>query len=126
VSEELLRELRRKWLPIYVLLLLSLVFVLLHLAVNYMNTGNTTYVNWAIPVVFFALYTAYALSKLLRTRIPVYHYYRVIKCAKCGYEITEEIKEGDYLFREHGECPKCSGVLLVSKIYRKKSLRGVL
>ena len=126
MSEEFLRELRRKWLPIYVLLLLSLVFVLLHLTINYVHTGNAAYANWALPIVFFTLYTAYALSKLLRTRIPVYHYYRVIKCTKCDYEVTEEIKEGDYLFREHGKCPKCLGILLVSKIYRKKSFKGVL
>ncbi len=126
MSEEALNEIRRKWLPIYMLVLLSLIFVILHLIINYRHTGNAMYINWAVPTALLAAYIAYAISKLLRIKIPIYHYYKTIKCIKCGYEITRETEGGEYLFSKVGKCPKCSGDMIILKLYRKKSYRRIL
>ncbi|MEM1606814.1 MAG: hypothetical protein QW145_05355 [Candidatus Bathyarchaeia archaeon] len=43
----------------------------------------------------------------------------VIKCASCDYNSSREFEKGDYILREVGSCPKCSGTLLVYSIFRE-------
>ncbi len=40
-----------------------------------------------------------------------------LKCSNCGYGERREFREGDYVGKEVGECPKCGGKLLVEAIY---------
>ncbi len=40
-----------------------------------------------------------------------------LKCSNCDYRERREFKEGDYVGKEVGECPKCGGKLLVEAIY---------
>ncbi len=40
-----------------------------------------------------------------------------LKCSSCDYSEKREFKEGDYVGKEVGKCPKCSGKLLVEAIY---------
>ncbi len=40
-----------------------------------------------------------------------------LKCNNCDYSERREFKEGDYVGKEVGECPKCGGKLLVNAIY---------
>ncbi|MHA1410195.1 MAG: hypothetical protein ACTSQY_07825 [Candidatus Odinarchaeia archaeon] len=41
----------------------------------------------------------------------------VIKCYSCDYTEIRDFKKGDYIFKELGECPKCSGVKYIKTIY---------
>lgn len=43
----------------------------------------------------------------------------VIKCASCDYSSAREFERGDYILREVGSCPKCSGTLLIHSIFRE-------
>lgn len=40
-----------------------------------------------------------------------------LKCNNCDYSERREFKEGDYVGKEVGDCPKCGGKLLVDAIY---------
>jgi len=40
-----------------------------------------------------------------------------LKCANCDHSERREFKEGDYVGKETGKCPKCNGKLLVHAIY---------
>ncbi len=41
----------------------------------------------------------------------------VIKCSSCDHEQSRDFKEGDFVGKEEGQCPKCGGKLIVSAIY---------
>mgnify|MGYP000108934945 CR=1 FL=1 len=125
MSEEFLSEMRRKWVPIYILALLSIVFITAHLILNYIHTKNSMYINWLIPLLFLAMYILFSFSRLLKMKISVYTYYRVIRCTKCGYEEVGKTEGKTYLFSREGKCPKCSGDMVVVKVYKKKTLKGI-
>lgn len=40
-----------------------------------------------------------------------------LKCDSCDHSERREFREGDYVGKEVGECPKCGGKLLVDAIY---------
>jgi len=43
----------------------------------------------------------------------------VIRCVNCDYNSTREFEKGDYILKEVGVCPKCSGSLLIHSIFRE-------
>jgi len=47
-----------------------------------------------------------------------------LKCSNCDYSERREFREGDYVGKEVGECPKCGGKLLVDAIYLEE-IEGV-
>jgi len=40
-----------------------------------------------------------------------------LKCGSCGHIERREFREGEYVGKEAGECPKCGGKLVVDAIY---------
>ena len=45
------------------------------------------------------------------------NYYTVEECPKCGYKIKREFREGDYVLRASGVCPKDNSPMFISMIY---------
>jgi len=126
VSEEVLARMRRKFFPLYLIGLLASLIFLAHLVLNYIYTGKEQYLTLSMLTGLFSAYLAYSLAKLLRTKIPIYSYRKVVRCTQCGYEEEAEAKGGEILFGDAGSCPKCGGKMIVQKIYRKKQLKGIL
>ena len=48
-----------------------------------------------------------------------------LRCENCNHTERREFKEGDYVGKEIGECPKCGGKLLVDAIYLEE-FEGIL
>ena len=65
-------------------------------------------------------------SRSVRTarEVPVIRSFRVItevSCEACGFREVREFREGDYIFKEVGACPKCGGKLVITSIYREEA-----
>jgi predicted SprT family Zn-dependent metalloprotease len=43
--------------------------------------------------------------------------YTVEECAGCGTKTKRSFKEGDYVFKEVGQCQKCNGKLMITLIF---------
>ncbi len=58
---------------------------------------------------------------------PVLRSFRVlteVSCSKCGFREVREFEEGDYIFEEIGECPRCGGKRVITRIYREEAKPG--
>lgn len=44
----------------------------------------------------------------------------IVKCLKCGYEEKRDFKEGDFVGKIEGNCPKDDGTLVIRLIYSEK------
>ncbi len=55
-----------------------------------------------------------------RKELKVRKTYTLLKCLRCDYKSQREFKEGDYVGKIDGECPKCEGPLVVYAIYDKE------
>lgn len=45
----------------------------------------------------------------------------VIKCDKGDYETKREFRQGDFVGKVEGKCPKCGGILRIHTIYVEES-----
>jgi hypothetical protein len=41
----------------------------------------------------------------------------VILCANCGFKVVRAFAEGDFVYKEVGECQQCKGTMRVDSIY---------
>jgi len=55
-----------------------------------------------------------------RKELKVRKTYTLLKCQECSYEAEREFKEGDYVGKIEGKCPKCGGPLVIYAIYDKE------
>lgn len=44
----------------------------------------------------------------------------ILKCESCGLAIVRDYQEGDYVYKEMGECDACDGTLKITQIYSVK------
>ncbi len=49
-----------------------------------------------------------------RPKMPVF---TVEDCSQCGTKTKRAFKNGDYIFKESGNCPKCNSKTLITAIY---------
>ncbi len=77
----------------------------------------------AMTVVFLAVMAfiiSYMVVAALRSRqepVKLKRTVTVLRCGSCGHEWSRDFREGDFVGREEGECPKCGGRLVVNAIY---------
>jgi len=120
VSIERIYEVKKQWLPVYVVLLIVAILVSIHLALMYQYTKEDNYAVYTLLSLLFAGYMGYGIAKLFRVKIPKYKYVKVVQCESCGHSENGVMEKGDYLYREAGTCPKCGGRMLVVALYREE------
>jgi hypothetical protein len=47
----------------------------------------------------------------------------VVKCMSCDYNVEREYRDGDYVMKVEGTCPKDGGKLYIAGIYMKEVRR---
>ena len=120
MSERRLAELKARWLPIYLVLMIALILIAAHLAIMYITTGDTAYANLAV-ISGVGIYLVYSgLNRLRKLKITRIRLVEVLSCYACGYSEQRVPEAGDYVFKTKGECPKCGSRLVVSAIYSIK------
>lgn len=117
MSAEKMAELKARWLPVYLILLLVAVLLAIHFIVMYVITGNAIYANLAV-FTGFAIYFFYVgFDRLRKMKIEKKRFLEVVSCSSCKFREEREHEVGDYVFKEKGQCPKCGGQLLVTAIF---------
>ncbi|MDG7035909.1 MAG: hypothetical protein JRN37_00155 [Nitrososphaerota archaeon] len=43
--------------------------------------------------------------------------YTVEECAICGYKLKRDFKDGDYVLKESGVCPKCNKAMVIKYVF---------
>jgi len=106
---------------ILVMLIMSLAALLLAIEA-YITQGSLETMNIVLSVSAIALSIYLLLQIRRRPLIPNLEALKVltvIQCAKCDYKSTRDFSKGDYVLKEVGSCPKCSGTLLIHSIFRE-------
>jgi len=117
MSYEKLAELKARWLPVYLILLVVVVLLVIHFVVMYFMTGNAIYANLAV-LTGLAIYFFYVgFDRLRKMKIERKRLLEVISCSSCGFREERDHEVGDYVFKEKGPCPKCGAPLLVTAIF---------
>lgn len=44
-------------------------------------------------------------------------YYVIEECPVCGYKVKREFRDGDYVFKDSGLCPKDNSPMYISMIF---------
>jgi len=111
-------------LPLYFMLLgviivLSGALLIMGLKASGENTLDATiYTTLGVAGFFFAFYSiqeARKRMKLLQKKKG--RIMTVIKCNKCNHVYEREFKEGDYVYKNAGDCPKCGGDSFIFLVY---------
>lgn len=119
--DETIVNLKKKWLPIYVVALVASIVILVALLYLYFSTNYDQYMSGALLVAMLVAYISWSLGRLLKIRPASTQLLTLLKCDTCGYEEERNYAEGDALFQEKGVCPKCnSGKMVVMGIFVRK------
>jgi ABC-type multidrug transport system permease subunit len=106
---------------ILIMLIMSLVAFLLAVE-TYITRGNLEIMNIILSVSAIAL-SIYILLQVRRkpliSSLEALKVLTVIQCIRCGYKSVRNFSKGDYVLKEVGSCPKCSGTLLIHSIFRE-------
>ncbi len=123
MSEEKLAELKSRWMPVYLVLIVALALVAVHMLIMYVHTGDAAYANLAV-LSAMGVYLAFTgLNRLRRIRVTRMRVVELLKCESCSYAEEKNVEPSDYVLKEKGMCPKCGGKLLVFGIYSIKESR---
>ncbi len=117
-------KLKKKWLPVYAVLLVASLVVLAGLIYLYFLAKSTDYTTAAMVASFFVLYIGWSIYKVASLKFKPRKVVSLIKCEKCGYSEEREYEKGDFFFKDKGVCPKCGGKMIVAGIYVKEEEGG--
>lgn len=120
MSFERLAELKARWLPVYLVILVVVVLLAVHFAMMYFLTGNTGYANLAV-ITGLAVYFFYVnFDRLRKLKIERRRLVEIVSCSACGFREERDHESGDHVFKVKGECPKCRGELVVTAVFSLK------
>jgi hypothetical protein len=121
----LIINLKRRWIPVYLVALTASVAILVALLNLYFATKNEQYLSGALLVSMLSAYVSWSLAKLMRIKPVPRQIITLLKCEACGYEEERGFTNGDSLFQEKGICPKCSiGKMIVAGIFVRQHEEG--
>ncbi len=78
-----------------------------------------TLVTIALTLFVLAYFIALSLGGRKKQQ-KVKKTYTLLKCTACEYSVEREFKEGDYVGKKEGTCPKCDGEMIITAIYVKE------
>ena len=105
---------------VIIILAMSLTALLLSID-SYIRHGKIDVINmvFSISAVFLAAYMFLQMRRKINISIKPPRVLTLIQCLKCDYRDMREFEKGDYILKEIGPCPKCSGTLVIYSIFRE-------
>uniref|UniRef100_A0A7C1TB49 Uncharacterized protein n=1 Tax=Thermofilum pendens TaxID=2269 RepID=A0A7C1TB49_THEPE len=113
----------KRWVPTYIVLLASLLILSAALALQYLRTGSDSYLVSAAFVAIIAVYTGWSFARLISLKVAPKSLVTLLKCTSCGHEVVRGYREGDTLFTELDQCPKCGSRMVAEGIFLKEEKR---
>ncbi len=107
MSVDAVVQVKRRWLPVYVLLLAGGLLLMVALLYFYFRTSSESYLSGLILLTLIEGYVGWSLYKLLSVKPEAKTLVTLLRCENCGYEVEREYRDGDSLFSKAGKCPKC-------------------
>lgn len=114
----------RRWVPTYAVILLSLLVISAALAVLYLRTGSETYLSGALLIALVTAYTGWSFARLLTMKTVPRSIFTYLKCPSCSHENMRDYREGDRLFGEAEQCPKCGGRMVIEGIFLRSASKN--
>ncbi|HIE14182.1 TPA: hypothetical protein EYP70_02805 [Candidatus Bathyarchaeota archaeon] len=106
---------------VFLMLILSLI-ALYQIFEAYSRTKTLDIMSIALSLsaIFLSVYVLSQMRrKPIRLGFEIPNVVTVMECTSCNYRSIRKFQRGDYIFKDVGFCPKCSGRILISSIYRE-------
>ena len=114
-----------------ILYLVSIIAIMIFLSIITLIQAFKTYIESG-HMDFLALFlsaSAFALSIYMALQLGVkppklgfeqQKVLTVIRCSRCGFESVRNFREGDYVLKKIGSCPKCNAPSFIYMIFREE------
>jgi hypothetical protein len=94
-------------------------------AFNFQQQGNME--NFYFYAIASSVAIVLAVSSIMQMRRRIVMLQRlatkvlsVVICGNCGFKVVRAFADGDFLYREVGNCQQCSGTMRVESIYAEE------
>ena len=94
-------------------------------AVNFQQQGNTENFYFYAAASSIAIVLAVSSIMQMRRRILLLQSLAVkvlsiILCANCGFKVVRAFTQGDFVYKEVGNCQQCKGTMRIDSIYAEE------
>ncbi|MGA2238697.1 MAG: hypothetical protein ABSG74_05755 [Candidatus Bathyarchaeia archaeon] len=94
-------------------------------AINFQQQGNTENFYFYAAASSIAIVLAVSSIMQMRRRILLLQslaikVLSVILCANCGFKVVRAFTQGDFVYKEVGNCQQCSGTMRIDSIYAEE------
>lgn len=117
MSSERIAELKARWLPVYLVLLVAVALLIAHFVALYAMTGKTGYANMAVLTALAGYFLYINFDRLRKIKVERRRVVELVSCPSCGFREERGLEAGDYISAAKGPCPKCGSQLVVEAIY---------
>jgi predicted neutral ceramidase superfamily lipid hydrolase len=94
-------------------------------AVNFQQQGNTENFYFYAAASSIAIVLAVSSIMQMRRRILLLQslaikVLSIILCANCGFKVVRAFTQGDFVYKEVGNCQQCKGTMRIDSIYAEE------
>jgi predicted neutral ceramidase superfamily lipid hydrolase len=94
-------------------------------AINFQQQGNTENFYFYAAASSIAIVLAVSSIMQMRRRILLLQslaikVLSVILCANCGFKVVRAFTQGDFVYKEVGNCQQCNGTMRIDSIYAEE------
>ena len=123
-------EAKRSGMYSYLMVIFSIIILAwavwaMYNAVNFQQQGNTENFYFYAAASSIAIVLAVSSIMQMRRRILLLQslaikVLSVILCANCGFKVVRAFTQGDFVYKEVGNCQQCSGTMRIDSIYAEE------
>jgi hypothetical protein len=120
-------EAKRSGMYGYVMVIFSVIILAwavwaMYNAINFQQQGNTENFYFYAAASSIAIVLAVSSIMQMRRRILLLQslavkVLSVILCANCGFKVVRAFTQGDFVYKEVGNCQQCNGTMRIDSIY---------
>jgi len=123
-------EAKRSGMYSYLMVIFSIIILAwavwaMYNAINFQQQGNTENFYFYAAASSIAIVLAVSSIMQMRRRILLLQSLAVkvlsiILCANCGFKVVRAFTQGDFVYKEVGNCQQCSGTMRIDSIYAEE------
>jgi len=123
-------EVKRSGMYSYLMVIFSIIILAwavwaMYNAINFQQQGNTENFYFYAAASSIAIVLAVSSIMQMRRRILLLQSLAVkvlsiILCANCGFKVVRAFTQGDFVYKEVGNCQQCKGTMRIDSIYAEE------